>query len=350
MGNSQVKVVSLFGPGEDDLQPQFKVHWHGRSNDMVSKLGMLLHCFWYCLSWRPTYLFVAHVNLSGMAWWLAKLSNAITVLNVYGLEVWGKLSWDARFGLHKVSHIISDCHFTAEFLSQTRQIMKGNITVIWDCVDLEKFKYRSEQWKYLEQKYQLPSRDQHFILLTLGRISVDAAYKGYERLLNVFARLLPRYPQLRLVFAGKGNLIPFLREKAEQLQISPHVYFPGSIAEEDLPGLYSYAHVFSLISHRDDKSGEGIPLTPLEAMACHVPILVGNQDGSQEAVIQSKNGFILDPFDPDSHADRLEELMKNKALHEQLSRGARRVAEENFSFPIFKEKHLQLITRISLRA
>jgi phosphatidylinositol alpha-1,6-mannosyltransferase len=347
VGKSQVKVLSLFGPGNDDLQPSFEVHWHGKSNDILSKVGLLMQCLWLCLSWRPRLIFIAHVNFSGMVYLLSRISNAITILNIYGLEIWGKLSWDAMMGLRNIHHIISDCHFTADYVRQMKTPVRSPITVIWDCVDLEKFNTRPNDWKHLEEKYKLPSRDHHFILLSLGRLSIDAAYKGYERLLNVFADLHPDFPDLKLIFAGKGNLIPVLREKAIQWQVQDHVYFPGSIDEDDLPGLYSYAHLFSLISHRDEQSGEGIPLTPLEAMACHVPILVGNQDGSQEAVILSKNGFVLDPFALDDHAERIKSLIKDLALREQLSNGARIVAEEHFSFPIFKEKHRRLIEEIA---
>ena len=46
--------------------------------------------------------------------------------------------------------------------------------------------------------------------------------------------------------------------------------------------LYSLPDVFSLVSEVGKGMGEGIPLTPLEAMACGTPIIVGDEDGSKQ--------------------------------------------------------------------
>ena len=54
------------------------------------------------------------------------------------------------------------------------------------------------------------------------------------------------------------------------------------VHEDDLPKFYRASRIFTLVSDRGKGRGEGIPLTPLEAMACGSPIIVGNQDGSQE--------------------------------------------------------------------
>ena len=93
-----------------------------------------------------------------------------------------------------------------------------------------------------------------------------------------------------------------VKEVIEEINRDPllqnKVIFTGSIHENDLPDIYRAAHLFSLVSDKGHMRGEGIPLTPLEAMATGIPVLVGNQDGSQEAVENGVNGYVLDPFDP----------------------------------------------------
>jgi phosphatidylinositol alpha-1,6-mannosyltransferase len=316
------------------------------TNDIFSKAGFLLVGLIQCLFWRPDYIFVAHVNFSGLAHIFSKWCRAKCILNIYGLEVWGHLSIDAAYGFRRVNDVISDCHFTARYVEEKGIRKSHSVHVIWDCVDLEWFSPRPDQWLNVRLKYGLPDRQNHFILLTLGRLSKDAAYKGYDRLISVFKKITLTKRNTTLIIAGKGDLVPELQKKVQEEELEDQVIFTGSVDEEDMSALYSYAHLFSLISHRDRNSGEGIPLTPLEAMSCGVPVLVGNQDGSQEAVFEGRNGFVVDPFDLKMHEKYILALMENEPLQKLMAIEARQVAEQFFSYQEFKEKHKQLMLSI----
>src|SRR5262249_52040550 len=89
---------------------------------------------------------------------------------------------------------------------------------------------------------------------------------------------------------------------------------------------------------------EGIPLTPLEAAACGCPILVGTHDGSQEAVVEGQNGYRLDPYDIDTHAERIAALVLDDELRARLGRAAVRRIEAEFTYPGFLAKHRDLLS------
>jgi phosphatidylinositol alpha-1,6-mannosyltransferase len=99
------------------------------------------------------------------------------------------------------------------------------------------------------------------------------------------------------------------------------------------------------VSDRGKGRGEGIPLTPLEAMACGTPIIVGNQDGSQEAVVDNLNGYCIDPFDLNSHKIEMNKLLSSNELHIEKSHHALRLARTLFSYEEFKEKHRQFLKK-----
>lgn len=339
-GDDHVRVLSLLGPQVGDFETPFVVHWHGRGNQIWQKLRFVTQVLLQMLIWRPRVVHIAHVNFSGMGYVLARLFGVRhVVLNVYGLEVWSGLRRDASYGLRKVHRILSDCHFTARYLVEAGVRSAEDISVIWDCVDIDRFRPVPEQWEAVQRKYALPDRRQHFVLLTLGRLAFEAAHKGYQRLIEVFRMLADAHPHARLVIAGKGNMRPHLETLVHEAGLSDSVSFAGMVHEEDLPALYGYAHAFSLVSDRGHGRGEGIPLTPLEAMACGVPIVVGNQDGSQEAVVDGRNGYVVDPFDLKAHAEVLKGLMEDAALQQSLAREAISVAREVFAYPDFREKH-----------
>ena len=193
------------------------------------------------------------------------------------------------------------------------------------------------------EKYGIPNPATGFNLLSLGRLSRDATHKGYERLLEVFAMVSKKSPDIRLIYGGRGSLIEDLQCRAEVLGIAEKVFFTGMIHDEDLADVYRSAHLFSLVGDRGEGRGEGIPLTPLEAAACGVPILVGNQDGSQEAVIQGENGFILDPFDLEKQAEIILKVYNNILLKQKLGCNASRRIQTEFAYENFLELHRTLL-------
>jgi phosphatidylinositol alpha-1,6-mannosyltransferase len=187
------------------------------------------------------------------------------------------------------------------------------------------------------QRYGSPDPRSHINLLTLGRMSRKSQTKGYDRLLEVFGKLR-ELESLRLIYGGGGDMVEDLRAEARRLGLADRVHFLGFVHEDDLPDVYRSAKIFSLVSHRSFGHGEGIPLTPLEAAACGKPILVGNQDGSQEAVVGEENGFVVDPHDLEAHADRIRRLAENPDLRRSMGSAARRRIEQFHTYEAFRAR------------
>lgn len=326
--------ASLMGPEEDSFEDDFTVDYHGKSNSRFEQIKFALHFIKVALTKRPKFIHVAHVNFSGLAQIVSRFIGAKTILNVYGLEIWSKLSRDASFGLRNVDYIISDCHNTKDYLVNNKIRSESDIQVIWDCVDLNRFRPYSSVSNQLLSTYNLPNKEGNFIILTLGRIAYAAKHKGYHRLIEVFANL--KDPKFKLVFAGKGNMVDELKQICADKGISDRVTFTGMVHDDDMGELYSYADVFSLVSETGEGMGEGIPLTPIEAMACGTPIVVGDMDGSREAIHDNRNGFVVPSHNLESHKQAILDIKANLEAFEVESS---KVAQEFFSYREFKEKH-----------
>ena len=78
---------------------------------------------------------------------------------------------------------------------------------MWDPVDTERFAPAPPSPAVLT-KYRIPDPRVSFNIVTLGRISVASIYKGYVRLLEVFARLPAT---TYLIYGGSGDLVPTLQ-------------------------------------------------------------------------------------------------------------------------------------------
>jgi phosphatidylinositol alpha-1,6-mannosyltransferase len=347
-GSESIRVFSLLGPDDNSFEEGFSVYWHGKANvGILSKIGLILSSLRQAVFWKPDIIWIAHINLSWIGWIISKLSGARSVLNVYGLEVWSKKRRDAEIGLGNVDFIISDCHNTADYLIENGIRSRNSVSVIWDCVDIERFRPGKISETGKLSKYGIVNIDQNNYLLTLGRLSKpDAYYKGYTQLLEAFSLVEAKYPLLRLIFAGRGNFIEDLKRMTHERGLESKVIFTGSIEEGDLVDVYRSCFLFSLITESGEGKGEGIPLTPLEAMACGKPILVGNQDGSREAIFSEGNGFLLDPRDISGITKAIETYLNGKELLAQHSSAARQIAERYFCYQRFKNEHINVLKQI----
>lgn len=340
MDAENVRVLSLLGPDPEGFETSYSVTWHGPAptSTTAGRAGFALQALRQTLLWRPDVIHCAHVNFAPLASRLKALSGATTVLNVYGLELWSGLNNTRRAHMARMDHIIADCHATADHVS-AQAMHPDPPKVIWDCVDLDRFRPGPVE-PYLVERYGLPNLDQKRVTMTLGRLSKAARHKGYDRLLEIWGAVCTRVPNAHLVICGRGNDVDRLKDKVRELRLMNKVTFAGPIVEEDLAGIYRAAHVFALVSDKGPGRGEGIPLTPLEAMASGLPILVGDEDGSREAVDGRRNGFIVSPRDLGGMTEALITLLLETGEARKIRVAeARRVAEERFGYAAFREKH-----------
>lgn len=346
IGESSIKVYSLRHKKPGDFEEDIEVAWQARTDShLANKIEFALRAARDAISWRPDVIWVAHVYMSGIALMLGKLVGAKVVLNAYGLEIWSGLSKFREMGLKGASEVVSDCHFTAGYLERNGFRPKGSVHVIWDTVDVSRFR-PGQPDQAVAGKYGIPSPEAHVNLMTLGRIARIADHKGYRRLLQAFALAAREVDALRLIYAGSGDMVETLRAQANEMGLSSRVHFTGSINDADLPDVYRCAHLFALISDRGKGRGEGVPVTPLEAASCGIPILVGNQDGSPEAVEEGVDGYVLDSFDIEAHARAIVKLAGDAELREKMGKAASKKVRYGFSYPVFREKHETLLSSL----
>jgi phosphatidylinositol alpha-1,6-mannosyltransferase len=346
LGPEQVRTLSLLGPTHDGFETPFDVTWHGGNStaSFAARFRFVLQALRHAVVWRPDVIHCAHVNLTPLVALLKLLSGATTVLNVYGLELWSGLSKARATHLARIDRVIADCHATAHHVV-SEKMHPAAPTVIWDCADLDRFRPGPPS-PHLAARYGLPDLDAHRVVLTLGRLSVSARHKGFDRLLDTWGNVRERTPKARLVIAGQGDDAERLEAKAAELGHADSVIFTGPIDEQDLAAIYRAAHVFCLVSDKGPGRGEGIPLTPIEALASGLPVVVGDEDGSREAVDGCRNGIVVSPRDPRTIANALVTLLTETGdARETRVIEARAVAEERFGYQAFAFKHKNFYSR-----
>jgi phosphatidylinositol alpha-1,6-mannosyltransferase len=340
-GDASVQVMSLVGRRADDLEQPLAVEWCGPLPlTRASRAYFSGAALQRALTFRPDVVLCALVNFGPLAWAVARACGARLVQNLYGLEIWSDLAWHRRAALGAADAVIADCHNSAD-QAVARKLVRVRPAVVWDCVELERYTAGPAAPEALA-RYGLEARPRRLRVLFLGRLERNARYKGPARLLRLLADLPAQ--RFEAVIAGKGDDLEHLRGLASELALGERVQIPGAIHEADLPDLYRSADAFYLASEVGPHQGEGIPLTPLEALACGVPVIVGDQDGSRE-VLDGAAGLCCDPLDLPRQKAYLQRLADDPTFHDRERRAARARAEAAFGYPAFAEK-----TAAALRA
>ncbi|APR82380.1 Glycosyltransferase [Minicystis rosea] len=340
LGEPAVSVLSLAPPDARGFEEPFAVDFASFGPSLTGKSMFSAAALAEALASRPRVVWCAHVGIAPLAVTLARAIGATSVLNVYGMEVWTALHRVRAASLRRSDWVVSDCHNTRDYVVEHGLHGASRLLVHWDCVDLQRFS-PGDPGDVLA-RYGVSSSFAGTTVLTLGRLCPGARYKGYDRLIDVMARLPAAVP-VRLIIAGDGPLRAELTEQAARLGVADRVFFTGSIREEDLPAIYRSCDVFSLITHAGPGAGEGIPLTPLEAAACGKPILVGDRDGSREAAADGVSGFVLPPFDLAAIAARIVELAQDPGLRARLGAAARARIEREHGYERFRERVRSLV-------
>ena len=141
-------------------------------------------------------------------------------------------------------------------------------------------------------------------------------HKNLARLLKAFAQIEARYPDLRLVLAGKPHHrhTKYLKQLAHSLKIFEKMVLLDYVPYKDLPDLYRSASAFVYPSLWE---GFGIPV--LEAWACGTPVITSKGTPMEEIV--GTAGIIVDPMSIMEIAEAIQFVMekpRKDAISNQL--------------------------------
>jgi len=281
-----------------------------------------------------------HLHLAPLGHALAMAAGGRCVVNVYGLEVWSSARRAALAALGR-AEVISDCHATAQHLIDNGIVRPERVRVIWDPVDARFAPGRPDD--AVAAKYGIAPSG--FRVMFLGRLASGAVHKGPDALIRAFAQArLPADAQL--VIAGSGDRRAALEALAAASGCADRIVFTGRVEDADLPAMYRLASLFVLVSRKYAGGGEGLPLTPIEAAACGVPIVVGDEDGSREAVRDGETGFLVRSRDDAALARALEDAAVDPARLKALGEAAARDAALRFSYARFEREHRDFLLSI----
>ncbi len=238
-----------------------------------------------------------------------------TVLTIHDLTYFHHPEWfrrnraayyrfATRWSARHANAIIVDSQATADDCRAFLGLGEENMAIVPLGVGDEFRPVSSEQQATARTWYRLPDQ----FILYAGTMEPR---KNLVRLIAAWDRIADACPY-DLVLAGRDGWKTGPIRAAAAASLHPRrIHFPGFIANDDLPALYSAARVLAWPS-----LFEGFGLPPLEAMACGTPVVVSNRSSLPEVVADA--GLLVDPDDVEALSAALFDAATDESLRNRL--------------------------------
>ncbi|HEU4829914.1 MAG TPA: glycosyltransferase family 4 protein [Gemmatimonadales bacterium] len=202
--------------------------------------------------------------------------------------------------------------------------IEGRSTVLHNPVDIERF----ESGRDIRGALGLAPSD--VVVVTVCQITPN---KALDVVLAAARELVPRWPQLRFVVAGRAGVgheayADGIMAEAAEPPLAGRVHFLGS--RTDVPDVLASSDIFFLPTR-----SETFGIVVAEAMAASLPVVTTNVGGIPEIVRGDHEGRILEPDDLPGFVRAIELLIADPAARAALGRAGREGLDGRFDRATF---------------
>jgi phosphatidyl-myo-inositol dimannoside synthase len=282
-------------------------------------------------SLKQDVIILGHLNLALIGVFVKRIAPKKKLIIIcHGIEVFEPVMGLKKKALQQADHILAVSSFTKQQLVTRQSLPVEKITVFPNTIDpFFKFPVDFTKPAYLQERYGIAPHEK--VILTLTRLNSNEGYKGYDTLVTILPELLKQTIPFKYILAGKADAAELQRMNTliASLGLEQQVIMPGFIADEEVTDHYLLADVFVMPS-----KGEGFGIVYTEAMACGLPVIAGNKDGSTEALQFGELGTLIDPDSPEELTHALVNVLKT----EHNSKEVQQKMLKYFSFEKFKDR------------
>ena len=219
-----------------------------------------------------------------------------------GLLVNPQINEIERFGLSQADKIVAVSYFTKRSIEIHHHIPGRKISVVHNGV------YAQEVGTEARSRKNWPKH----VVLFLGRVTFQ---KGPDYFVEVASKVVPHIPDVLFVLAGTGDMLPAVKERVRQLNLSDNFMFPGFTQGDELEELFSVADLYVMPS-----VSEPFGITALEAISFDTPVIISKQSGVSEVI---EHALKVDFWDVDRMADLIINALQHPELRHDLASMAR---------------------------
>jgi glycosyltransferase involved in cell wall biosynthesis len=280
-----------------------------------------LYRLFRCREYRIVHTHSAKAGLLGrMAAWGARVPVIVHTFHSIPFEMNGNLRSRIYIAVERLVGSVTHraaCvgeAFRQEFLDW-KIVPPEKLITIYSGIDFASYVAKRP---VLDVKRQFGVEGAWPILGCIGRLSEQ---KAQQYLVEAVALLIDKYPKIKLLLVGEGNLRNRLERQIQDLGVCSNVSLLGE--RSDIADLLNLFDVYVMSSR-----WEGVGRALTEAMYWGLPLVATAVNGAKELILHEETGLVVPPQDPKAMAVAIDRLVSDHELAKRLGSNAQRKARE----------------------
>lgn len=235
---------------------------------------------------------ITHINLALIGLLVKAINPKCKVwLIAHGIEVWRPLSFFKKMFLNRCDKILCVSNFTKQQIISKHKTKPAICKVLNNAVDpFMKLPSIFTKPAHLLKRYKLNKKNP--VIFTLTRLASTEQYKGHDQVIKIIKTLKVKFPHIKYILSGQYD-----HKEKTRIQklitannVQEQVILTGFLNEGELSDHFLLADLFVLPSKK-----EGFGIVFIEALACGLPVICGNADGSTDAIQDGQLGKAINP-------------------------------------------------------
>ncbi|GEM_PF-1445933 len=282
----------------------------------IKYIGLMARIFIRLLCQRFDVLY-AHNAVAGLPTILISKLKKIPVVFDFDdlLTGYSKISFVYRFGPKMERWVAKRANLTIVNSRVVQQWCKKHgihrTVIIRHGVDLSRFKAVDRERKYITFTGGMEVND--------GVLLIPQAAQ----------EVLKEFPDEMFMMVGDGKDKQNLRQRVETLGLSRSFILKGWRDQGEIPGILTESKIGLITMLKVSATELSTRLSSYEYMASGVPFITSDLDCSQEQVQESNAGILFENGNPQSLAQGILQLLKDKTLWNTLSQNGQRYVKEH---------------------
>ena len=176
------------------------------------------------------------------------------------------------------------------------------------------------------------------VIVTVGRL---VKRKGVEWFVGNVMPLL-KNEKVKYLIIGDGEDRDRIKETIKKHGLSDKVKMLGRVENDELNAVYTNADAFIMPNIHVDGDMEGFGLVAVEASLAGLAVFASGIEGIRDAVIDGKNGWILESRNAEQYYRQIKDLCANRDEYRRKAAGYSRYTRENYSWSSICARYVEL--------
>ena len=160
----------------------------------------------------------------------------------------------------------------------------------------------------------------------VAMVATFSPYKDYATFIKGALRVLGNRKDVTFLCIGDGNDEKF--RAMVPAEFKERILFPG---KQNKVEAIMNACTMGILMTDVNNHAEGISNAMMEFMALGKPVMATNFGGSIELIVDNKTGYLINAFDDNQLAEKIEYLLSNTQAREEMGTAAKQRVHDKFS-------------------